>query len=106
MACGSAGRTGRTEAGEREIKRQIQLADDIIKEDLYTAYYAVSEDEEIVGDKEIEIPGMEDDMLDEITTEAVVEPDTNVEVMNLNNIQNEKADRKSKLIVRENNRLI
>ena len=27
---------------KREIKRQIQLADDIIKEDLYTAYYAVS----------------------------------------------------------------
>lgn len=30
-----------------------------MKEDLYTAYYAVSENEEIVGDKEIEIPGME-----------------------------------------------
>ena len=44
---------------KRELKRQIQLADGIIKEDLYTAYYAVSEDEEIVGDKEIEIPGME-----------------------------------------------
>ena len=44
---------------KREIKRQIQLADDIIKEDLYTAYYAVSEDEEIAADREIEIPGME-----------------------------------------------
>lgn len=44
---------------KREIKRQIQLADGIMKEDLHTAYYAVSEDEEIVGDKEIEIPGME-----------------------------------------------
>ena len=44
---------------KRGIKRQIQLADGIIKEDLYTAYYALSEDEEIVGDKEIEIPGME-----------------------------------------------
>ena len=43
---------------KRNVKRQIQLADDIIKEDLYTAYYAVSEDEEIIGDKEIEIPGM------------------------------------------------
>ena len=42
------------------IKRQIQLADDIIKEDLYTAYYAVSGNEEIVGDKEIEIPWMEE----------------------------------------------
>ena len=37
----------------------MQLADGIVKEDLYTAYYAVSENEEIVGDKEIEIPGME-----------------------------------------------
>ena len=45
---------------KRNVKRQILLADDIIKEDLYTAYYAVSEDEEIVGDKEIEIPGMEE----------------------------------------------
>lgn len=44
---------------KREVKRQIQLADGIVKEDLYTAFYAVSEDEEIVGDKEIEIPGME-----------------------------------------------
>ena len=79
---------------KREIKRQFQLVDGIMKEDLYTTYYEVSEDEEIVGDKEIEIPGMEDDMLDEITTEAVVEPDTNVEVMNLNNIQNEKSRQK------------
>lgn len=44
---------------KKDIKRQIQLADGIMKEDLHTAYYAVSEDEEIVGDKEIEIPGME-----------------------------------------------
>ena len=44
---------------KREIKRQLQLADGIVKEDLYTAYYAVSENEEIDGDKEIEIPGME-----------------------------------------------
>ena len=43
---------------KREIKRQLQLADGILKEDLYTAYYALSENEEIVGDKEIEIPGM------------------------------------------------
>ena len=45
---------------KREIKRQIQLVDGIIKEDLYTAYYAVSENEEIVADREIEIPGMEE----------------------------------------------
>lgn len=45
---------------KKDIKRQIQLADDIVKEDLYTAYYAVSEDEEIVADREIEIPRMEE----------------------------------------------
>ena len=67
---------------KRKIKRQLQLADDIIKEDLYTAYYAVSEDEEIVGDKEIEIPGMEEDMLVERTAGAVVESERNVVVMN------------------------
>ena len=67
---------------KREIKRQIQLADDIIKEDLYTAYYAVSGKEEIVADRDVEIPGMEEDMLVERTTEAVVEPGTNVEVIN------------------------
>ena len=67
---------------KREIKRQIQLADDIIKEDLYTVYYAVSGNEEIVADRDVEIPGMEEDMLVERTTEAVVEPGTNVEVIN------------------------
>ena len=67
---------------KKEIKRQIQLADDIIKEDLYTAYYAVSGNEEIVADRDVEIPGMEEDMLVERTTEAVVEPGTNVEVIN------------------------
>ena len=67
---------------KKEIKRQIQLADDIIKEDLYTAYYAVSGKEEIVADRDVEIPGMEEDMLVERTTEAVVEPGTNVEVIN------------------------
>ena len=45
---------------KKEIKRQIQLADDIIKEDLYTAYYAVSGKEEIVADRDVEIPGMEE----------------------------------------------
>ena len=46
---------------KRKIKRQIQLADGIIKEDLYTAYYAVSEKEEIVADRDVEIPGMEEE---------------------------------------------
>ena len=45
---------------KRGIKREIQLADDIIKEDLYTAYYAVSGNEEIVADRDVEIPGMEE----------------------------------------------
>ena len=45
---------------KREVKKQLQLVESIMKEDLYTAYYAVSEDEEIIGDKEIEIPGMEE----------------------------------------------
>ena len=74
---------------KREIKRQIQLADDIIKEDLYTAYYAVSGKEEIVADRDVEIPGMEDDTEVEKATATVVEPDRNVEVMNPNNNQNE-----------------
>ena len=72
---------------KREIKRQLQLADDIMKEDLYTAYYAVSENEEIVGDKEIEIPGMEDEAVFE--KDMAVEPRTNVDVMNPDNNQNE-----------------
>lgn len=74
---------------KKGIKRQIQLADDIIKEDLYTAYYAVSEDEEIVGDKEIEIPGMDEETEVEKTTAVVIESDANIEVMNPNNNQNE-----------------
>lgn len=89
MACGSARRTGRAEAGEKEIKRQIQLADDIIKEDLYTAYYAVSKNEEIVADRDVEIPGMEENTAVEKGAGVVVEPDINVEVMNSNNIQND-----------------
>ena len=67
---------------KRNIKRQIQLADDIIKEDLYTAYYAVSGKEEIVADRDVEIPGMEEDMLVERTAGAVVESERNVVVMN------------------------
>ena len=67
---------------KRKIKRQLQLADDIIKEDLYTAYYAVSGKEEIVADRDVEIPGMEEDMLVERTAGAVVESERNVVVMN------------------------
>ena len=67
---------------KREIKRQIQLTDDSIKEDLYTAYYAVSGKEEIVADRDVEIPGMEEDMLVERTAGAVVESERNVVVMN------------------------
>ena len=74
---------------KREIKRQLQLADGIVKEDLYTAYYVVSENEEIVADREIEIPGMEKNTEVEKATATVVEPDRKVEVMNPNNNQNE-----------------
>lgn len=74
---------------KRNIKKQIQLADGIIKEDLYTAYYVVSENEEIVADREIEIPGMEEKTAVEEVVAVVVEPDANVEVMNPNNNQNE-----------------
>ena len=74
---------------KREIKRKIQLADDIIKEDLYTAYYAVSGNEEIVADRDVEIPGMDEETEVEKSTAVVVEHDANVEVMNPNNKQNE-----------------
>ena len=67
---------------KRNVKRQIQLADDIIKEDLYTAYYAVSGKEEIVADRDVEISGMEEDMLVERTAGAVVESERDVVVMN------------------------
>ena len=74
---------------KRGIKRKIQLADDIIKEDLYTAYYAVSGNEEIVADRDVEIPGMEEKTAVEEVAAVVVEPDANVEVMNPGNNQNE-----------------
>ena len=72
---------------KREIKRQLQLADGIVKEDLYTAYYAVSENEEIVADRNIEIPGMEKEAVSE--KDVAVEPETNVEGVNPDNNQNE-----------------
>ena len=86
---------------KRNVKRQILLADDIIKEDLYTAYYAVSEDEEIVGDKEIEIPGMEEQEavsdvekkvatdIDDVDTEICRKEDFSV-IDEQSNIENEK----------------
>ena len=74
---------------KRNVKRQIQLADDIIKEDLYTAYYAVTGKEEIVADRDVEIPGMEEDTEVEKATAVFIEPDVNIEVMNPNNNQNE-----------------
>ena len=74
---------------KREIKRQIQLADDIIKEDLYTAYYAVSGKEEIVADRDVDIPGMEKEAVSE--KDVAVEPETNVEVVNPDNNQNDMS---------------
>ena len=71
------------------------LANGIVKEDLYTAYYAVSEKEEIVADREIEIPGMEDEAVFE--KDVAVEPGTNVEVMNPDNIQNEIGRQKEQI---------
>ena len=71
---------------KRNVRRQIQLADDIIKEDLYTAYYAVSGKEKIIADRDVEISGMEED--------TEVELDRNVEVMNPDNNQNEISRQK------------
>ena len=80
---------------KRNVKRQIQLADGIVKEDLYTAHYVVSENEEIVVDRKIEIPGMEKNTEVEKATATVVEPDRKVEVMNPNNNQNEIGRQKA-----------
>ena len=82
---------------KRGIKRKIQLADDIIKEDLYTAYYAVSGNEEIVADRDVEIPGMEDEAVVEKVAAVVDEPDANVEVINPNNKQNEIGRQKEQI---------
>ena len=61
---------------KREVKKQMQLAEDIMKEDLYTAYYAVSEDEEIVVEKELEIPGMEEqETVSEVEKKAATDID-------------------------------
>ena len=67
----------------------MQLADGIVKEDLYTAYYSVSEKEEIVADRDVGMPEMKEDMLAERTTEVVDEPDISVTGMKSDNNQNE-----------------
>ena len=86
---------------KRNVKRQILLADDIIKEDLYTAYYAVSENEEIVADRDVEIPGMEEQEavsdvekkvatdIDDVDTEICRKEDFSV-IDEQSNIENEK----------------
>ena len=56
---------------------------------MYTAYYAVSWNEKIIADRDVEIPGMEDDMLVERTEKAVVELDISVTGMKSDNNQNE-----------------
>ena len=77
---------------KRAIKRQLQLVDGIMKEDLYTAYYSVSENEEIVADRDVKIPGMEEEAVFE--KDVAVEPETNVVVMNPDNNQNEVGRQK------------
>ena len=72
---------------KRGIKKQLQLADGIVKEDLYTAYYVVSGKEEIVADRDVDIPGMEKEAVSE--KDVAVEPETNVEVVNPDNNQDE-----------------
>ena len=64
----------------------------------------MSEKKEIVPDRDVEILGMEEEAVSE--KDVAVEPETNVEVVNPDNNQNEIGRQKSKLIVRENNRLI
>ena len=54
---------------------------------MYTAYYAVTGKEEIVADRDVEIPGMEDVAVSK--KDVAVEPETNVVVINPDNNQNE-----------------
>ena len=61
---------------------------------MYTAYYAVSGNEEIVADRDVEIPGMEEDMLVERTEKAVVELDISVTGKKSDNNQNEISRQK------------
>ena len=76
---------------KRKIKKQLQLVESIMKEDLFTAYYAVSEHEKIVGDREIEIPWMEEgDRV--IEKDVTVVSDKNVTGKNPINVQNESGE--------------
>ena len=68
--------------------------DGIVREDLYTAYYAVSEKEEIVADRDVGIPGMKEEAEVEKATAVVIEPETDVVVMNPANNQNETGRQK------------
>ena len=54
----------------------------------------MSEKEEIVADRDVEIPRMEEDTEVEKATATVVETDANVEVMNTDNNQNEISRQK------------
>lgn len=75
---------------KRNVKRQLQLVEGVMKEDLYTAYYAVSEDDESVGDREVGIPKMEEMTVAE--KDVAVVPNENATVMNYVNGQNENSE--------------
>lgn len=62
---------------------------------MYTAYYAVTGKEEIVADRDVEIPGMEENTEVEKVMAVVVVPETNIEVMNPNN--NQKGRQKEQI---------
>lgn len=91
------------EMEKREVKKQLQFVEGIMKEDLYTVYYAVSEDEEIVGEKELEISGMEEQEtvsevekkaatdIDDVDTEICRKEDASV-ADKYSNIEKEQAD--------------
>ncbi len=88
---------------KRKVKKQLQLVEGIMKDDLYTAYYAVSEDEEIVGNKEIEIPEMDEQVavseveikevtnFEDVDTEISREKDFSA-IDERSNIKKEQAD--------------
>ena len=74
---------------KRNVKRQILLADDIIKEDLYTAYYAVTGKEEIVADRDVEIPDMEEKTaVDEVAAVVVGKQQTDLDGIGKQEIHN------------------
>ena len=74
---------------KRELKRQLQLADSIVKEDLYTAYYAVTGKEEIVADRDVEIPDMEEKTaVDEVAAVVVGKQQTDLDGIGKQEIHN------------------